>query len=427
MPSIHRVPRRAVGYILLEAILALAVFSGIAAYQIRQQRDDLVESMAAAQGQHMKRVADAANLYAVNNFQNVVNNALPVAIPATICPPGLGGGVNVADNRSPTIAELACLGLLPAGSTNNAMFGGGYRIQLNPNPAGCAIPNCDITGYLITTAAVRSDNIISAKVIGRALLEIGPDGGASGLAGPANAVQSLGTGNPIATPGFPVQAGMIAVNLGATVTQFNQYLRRDGTLPMMGDLNMLNNVTAARRSINNAEEVNATTVNGTTVNGTTVNTTDLAVNGRVVTALNMDRNNIDNAGQVSGQDIRSSGFMHVGAVANINDLCPEDGRLARLADGALLNCRLIPGVGLRWSQASDLGSYCVIQARNESCPAGFSAVDPGSGIGGDEGLAGNFVFGGSSSRDDDVDVRGPRPGSGRTNRHTVQTWAFCCK
>jgi hypothetical protein len=421
MPSIHRKPRRAAGYILLEAILALAVFSGIAAYQIRQQRDDLVESMAAAQGQHMKRVADAANLYAVNNFPNVVDN-LPVAIPATICPPGLGGGVNVVNTRSPTIAELACLGLLPAGSTNNAMFGGGYRIQLNPNPAGCAIPNCDITGYLITTAPVLSDNIISAKVIGRALLEIGADGGASGLAGPANAIRSLGTGNPILTPGFAVLPGMLAVNLGATVTQFNQYLRRDGTLPMMGDLNMLNNVTAARRSINNANEVNAITVNGTTVNSN-----NLAVNGQVVTDLNMDQNNINNAGQVSGQDIRASGFMHVGAVANINDLCPEDGRLARLADGALLNCRLIPGVGLRWSQASDLGSYCVIQARNESCPAGFSAVDPGSGIGGDEGLAGNFVFGGSSSRDDDVDVRGPRPGSGRTNRHTVQTWAFCCK
>ena len=299
MPSIHRVTRRAAGYILLEAILALAVFSGIAAYQIRQQRDELVEGMAAAQGRQMRKIADAANLYAVDNFPRILNNAA-VPIGVGICPAGGGGGVNVVTTRSPTIAELACLGFLPAGFANAAMFGGGYQIQLNTTP-GCVMPACNVEGYLITTAPVRSDNIVSAKVIGRALLEIGPDGGASGLAGPANAVQSLGTGNPIATPGFAVQAGMIAVNLGSTVTQFDQYLRRDGSRPMTGPLNMLSDITGLRQNINGANEVNATTVNGTTVN-----TTDLAVNGQVVTALNMVGNNINGANEVNATTVNGS-------------------------------------------------------------------------------------------------------------------------
>lgn len=313
---------RAAGYILLEAILALAVFSGIAAYQVRLQRDELVEGMAAAQGQQMRRIANAANLYAVDNFPRILNNT-PIPIGVNICPAGLGGGVNVVNTRSPTTAELACLGFLPAGFTNAAMFGGGYQIQLNPTP-GCVMPACNVEGYLITTAPVLSDSIVSAKVIGRALLEIGADGGASGLGGPPNAVVSLGSGVPIATPGFAVQPGMLAVNLGSTVTQFDEYLRRDGTRPMTGNLNMGGN------DINNASQVN---------------TNNLAVNGQVVTDLNMlnsitgIRQNINDANEVKAVTLSALGQVNVGFVTNIGAPCSPNGALGRLVDGSLLFCK----------------------------------------------------------------------------------------
>jgi len=74
------------------------------------------------------------------------------------------------------------------------------------------------------------------------------------------------------------------------------------------------------------------------------------------------------------------------------------------------------------------GNYCIIQAENKGCPAGFTAVNPGSSISGAEGnLDGSFLMGRSNSSWTRVNVRGPRPGAGRNNNFSVRGWAFCCK
>jgi hypothetical protein len=74
------------------------------------------------------------------------------------------------------------------------------------------------------------------------------------------------------------------------------------------------------------------------------------------------------------------------------------------------------------------GRYCVVQAPGSGCPAGFSAINPGTNIAGAEGaLLGSFIMGGGSSGTSSTNIRGAKPGSSRENSFGINSWAFCCK
>jgi hypothetical protein len=284
----------AAGYILLEAILALAIFSGIAAYQIRQQRDDLLESAAKAHGQEMLQIATAANRYIFVNQED------------------LRRGVDIAgfaNDLAPTLAEIRAQNLLAPNFGNAPIFGGGYNITLRRviplvcdfcTPAQCiaTIDQCAVIGLLVTTQPVQIEGQRSAKVIGRAIEELGVNGGATGLGALANDVVAGVNDNWRANvpPAVVAQAGLVGVQLGRPDNLlFNDaYLRRDGSLPMTGALNM------GAQDINNA-----TTITGINVNGTNVNADNIA--GINVNARTLNVNTI-----VSSQNLvldRSERFL----------------------------------------------------------------------------------------------------------------------
>jgi hypothetical protein len=409
----------AAGYILLEAILALAVFSGIAAYQVRQQRDDLVERAAKAHGQEMARIADAANRYALENL-NQLAQGLDV--------------LNVANDFAPTVQELGTLGLLPAGYGTAPLFGGGYNINIRLEPAGCAVGTCRVRGLLVTTQPIEVTGQRSVSAIGRAIEEIGVDGGVTGLGTLGNNVVE-GRGNwqeNLPPPPFTAQAGLIGIQLGASETLFNQYLRRDGSLPMLGNLNMLGN--GLRNDINNAGQVNTNNlaVNGQVVtdlnmgtrtidNAGRVNTNNLAVNGQVVTDLNMGNRTIDNANLVNTNNFRvnnevvsslnmggnnvfnatdisansnisannnvwannsagspftygrdwvwSDGAIYVGLQANEGDGCGPSGALGRRPDGTSLAC--VSGVWRRNGGVTFSSGFEAPDSQDYNCPSGY--------------------------------------------------------
>jgi hypothetical protein len=259
--------KRQVGYLLLEAAIAMSLAAGLVTYYMRQQSYDLLEDMAKAHGEQMQRIANATNRYVVDNYTAILNNT-----PVT----------GVAVTRRPTVAELSGLGFLPAGyGANPPVFGGGYQIELQRVPAAC-VPgiNCRINGLLMTTAPVLGNGQFSSQLIGKALQTIGADGGATGLGGtPVNTVTGLNNSwtQPV-LGGITPAAGLMAVQVGWNDELLNnRFLLRDGTLPMTGNLDAGNN------SINNAANVNA---NQNMVAGNNINAgTDMAA-GRNIWASN---------------------------------------------------------------------------------------------------------------------------------------------
>lgn len=212
---------RQAGFMLIELSLAFALLSMMLFYQVRQERDQLVEDYGEAHGRQMKTVADAANAYAVTYYNQVLNNTAVTGVAVTL---------------QPTVAELATLGFLSAGYGSTTMFGGGYNIVLTLTPAACTLPNCNIAGYVNTTQPILVDAVVSAKAIGKALGEIGPDGGAAQIAGAT--INGMNGGWSMVNPVAGQPRGIMAVRLGAGSLAFAQFLRRDGSLPMTGNLDM---------------------------------------------------------------------------------------------------------------------------------------------------------------------------------------------
>jgi hypothetical protein len=283
--------KRQAGYLLLEATLALSVAAGLMTYYIRERADRLTEDMAKAHGEQMRMISQALDRYIIDNH-NVLTAAANVAC-CTVDPDGAGPlpAVNtpVANKLVPTPAELVNLGLLPAGANAAPIFGGGYNIILGlTNDAGNAcVPGVDcarVRGMVLTNAPIMINGQINANVIGRALQTIGINGGAVGLANtPQNVVTGLNgawtlgqaQGLPAGTP-----VGTMAVQVGWEWDPVNnRYLRRDGTLPMTGNLNM------GARNINNANEVSVLSL--TTPNASTPIS--------VARAVNMNNNDITGA------------------------------------------------------------------------------------------------------------------------------------
>lgn len=226
------------GYLLIEAALALALSGILLYYQLGQQQRALAEQMGATQGDQMKTLADGLNAFTVTHYNAILNNA---AVPG------------VAVTRQPTVPELAALGFVPTAFSANNFFGGGYTSNLSLNPPACVLPNCNITGYVAMTTPVLVSGVYNPNVVGAALAKMGADGGASNVTAPAT-ISGFNAGWSIPNPVGGTPAGILAMRVGSGAAQFAQFLRRDGSLAMLGNLDMGN------FSISNAGTISIGTV-----------------------------------------------------------------------------------------------------------------------------------------------------------------------
>ncbi len=374
MRMLKNTAKRQAGYLLLEATLAFSVAAGLMTFYIRERAVQATEDLAKAHGEQMKRISDAANQYALDNFAAIMNNAAVNLPPSPQCP---GGGV-VANTRRPTLGEFSCMGLLPAGfGAVPPLFGGGYQLQLIPQPVGCAPGTCTrIGGMLMTTAPVLPNGQLSAQVIGRALQAIGAGGGATGMGGQAcvaGACPMVGVNGgwtePVILAGITPAAGLMGVQVGYDP---NLWLRLDGTSTMGGDIQVGGNaIDLARRdaanniisrgNIRNANEVSATTVNANTANAITLNattvnapnlttpdaTTPITVNRRLVMGLNdIDKvYNVNTVNVNAEQVVNAQLGMNAGTYLNAKYINMQhrysDGTLVPNAYGTLDNVGVI--------------------------------------------------------------------------------------
>lgn len=296
------------GTALLAAGLSLLVMAAITANGFKQAAQDIKMAKASAMGQQLKDLSDAMNTYMVNNYA------------ALAC--GSGGTcasvAGVADKYHPTITELKAAGVLDYSVQATSVYNTGLGAQVVTVPTGCAGSSCSLSALVYTTAPVidPSAMVVEGSVLGKAILAGGADVGASITTGNVNGLSGTwSVTNPVT--GSP--AGILAARSG-TGSAFDPtaYLRRDGTLPMTGNLDMntksINNAATVNSGALNTTAVNATTTNSLTVNSTTTNAT--TVNSSVV----------------------KTGTVQLNSIVVAGAACSPNGLVASDASGSVMSC-----------------------------------------------------------------------------------------
>jgi hypothetical protein len=261
------------------------------------------------------------------------------------------GPIAVSNPLRPSITELRQLGQLPAGYTGKSLIPDGvYQFFITPNPSACVVPStpgtmCNLEGMVCINAPLRNSNKIDYVRLGTAIKRLGADGGYSS-AGTPGTISGLGAKWTAPNPVSGTPAGLLCSRFGYSSSTFAQYLRKDGTVAMTGNLNVGNN------SVNNVTDLNAT---GTIKAGQFV--TDLKTIGSACSTL--------------GALASGSGVAMVcdGTKWNVDDglrvtagtACTQDGSTATsVANGETLVCKSGQGGLLRYVRLVSLISKKIL-------------------------------------------------------------------
>ena len=244
------------GFTLFEItlVLMIVVMGSLFATNaiIREQQ----RTQAVAVGEQARTVADAVNAYIVNNYATLTGAATTTL----------------------TIADLRNATLLPASFSDTNLQDSPWNIRLRRTGAA---PNWNIEGLVLITNPVTDGVDPNLNLSGFAMRAIGADGGMSydGLT-----IAGLEGAWSFAQADYPgiTQAGQVGVRVGYGTSLFTQFLRRDGTLPMTGNLNMGGqNVTAANSVATGTLSTTGTATLGgaVTVNSTLTTTGNVTAGG----------------------------------------------------------------------------------------------------------------------------------------------------
>lgn len=213
---------------LVATSIAIAILSGLAQQYATQRVEVFRQGIGTAQGQQLGVLGVAINAYIAQNFRTLVGQTTGIlAANGTACA--------VANQFSPTVAELKTCGFLTLNFNATNYFSGGY--QTNLSQFGTCPTNCTIIGTAALTNAILRNNAVDTSAINSAMQAIGADGGFSKSGAGATIVgQNAGwnTANPIT--GQP--AGVLAIRIGTQSTLYNTYYARDGRLPLTAALQM---------------------------------------------------------------------------------------------------------------------------------------------------------------------------------------------
>ena len=217
--------RRQAGFTLVELMLAAILASAALAGGMWSLRQATLKDVYRAQGDTMKAVGNAAGNEYILRYYGELQKATPAI-------------AGVANPYKPTMAELRGLGLPIQQFSDTGFNGLPFLFDFARTPVGCAPPACDVTGqvYLGGPLTDPSTGKVSAMGLGNAIATIGGDGGFSDDVAPATISGFNGQWSKANPMGSVV--GILAMQLGYGTLGYQQFLRRDGSLPMLGTLNM---------------------------------------------------------------------------------------------------------------------------------------------------------------------------------------------
>ena len=257
--------------------------------QMIKSQEDLQSK---ALGQQIKQIADASNLYITNHYDLI--SALQNSTGSTT-DPGPRNCIAATFTCNITVQTLINEGFLPNSYSQKNAFGSGYNITLKRS--GTA-PYYNISGVAITNSSLitGTGNNIRYDMLGKAMQEAGIDSGMTRTSPTVLEGFKGGWNNTSTEYSIINKQGLLGYQLGYGSNSYSVFLRRDGTLPMTGNLNMNSN------DINSAKNITASA----TVQGATLKSTgDTNVGGNftvtgnsTMTGLLQVNNNINATGTV---------------------------------------------------------------------------------------------------------------------------------
>jgi len=230
------------GFTLLELILVLGVGSAISFMKFQEIKNEQENAVANGVGYQMKQVGEAVNRYISIRYDKLATLSSAV-----------GNGTDPGPRTCSTVGceityqTLINEGLLPSTYTGINIQKSGYKIFLRRDGAS---PDYVINGLVTTTRSWSEGVKIRYDLLGLAMQAAGVDSGVTRTNTNAFGYGGQWTENSSNYTGINAE-GLLAYRVGYDSALYSVYLRRDGSLPMTGDLNMGGN------SINNAKDVTA--------------------------------------------------------------------------------------------------------------------------------------------------------------------------
>lgn len=273
------------GFSLLELTLVLGVGTMVAFMKFQDMKNEQESIMASAVGQQMKQIGEAVNGYINTRYDKLSTLSNAAGTGTDPGPRTCSGSVCEI-----TYQTLINEGLLPSTYTGTNANKSSYKIILKRDGTS---PNYVINGLITTSTAWIEGGKTRYDLLGKAMQTAGIDSGMTRTT--SNAFGYGGQWSETSANFNNItSAGQLAFRVGFNSALYSIYLRRDGTLPMTGNLNM------GGQSVYNAQDI---TANGTTTTGilktnaaATVGTT---LNVAGVTTLGSDLN-VSGNGQING-------------------------------------------------------------------------------------------------------------------------------
>lgn len=251
------------GFSLLELTLVLGVGTMVAFMKFQDMKNEQESILASAVGQQMKQIGEAVNGYINIRYDKLSTLSNAAGTGTDPGPRTCSGSVCEI-----TYQTLINEGLLPSAFTGTNANRSSYKIILKRDGT---TPNYVINGLITTSNPWSEGGKTRFDLLGKAMQTAGIDSGMTKTTSIASGYSGQWT-ETSANFNNITSTGQLAFRVGFNSALYSVYLRRDGTLPMTGDLNL------DGHNINNVDALNAT-------------------------------GNITTTGNVFGKDINASGLL----------------------------------------------------------------------------------------------------------------------
>lgn len=263
------------GFSLLELTLVLGVGTMVAFMKFQDMKNEQESILASAVGQQMKQIGEAVNGYINIRYDKLSTLSNAAGTGTDPGPRTCSGSVCEI-----TYQTLINEGLLPSTYTGTNANKSSYKIILKRDGTS---PNYVINGLITTSTAWIEGGKTRYDLLGKAMQTAGIDSGMTRTT--SNAFGYSGQWSETSANFNNITStGQLAFRVGYNSALYSVYLRRDGTLPMTGDLNL------DGHNINNIANINAT--------------------GNITTTGNVFGKDINATGAIkAGGDITSGGWL----------------------------------------------------------------------------------------------------------------------
>jgi len=387
------------GFTLVELILSLAVASIITFLTFQSMNKDFEHKQATAAGEQIKNIGMAVNNYIVNHYDSISKLQNSVGSTLDIGPRTCDISKQICEITTQTLVKE---GMLPPAYINKNVYNSGYKIILSRKGSS---PYWHVSALIATdTPLVRNGNI-RYDLLGKAMQFAGVDSGMTrNVATTMNGFK--GTWSVTQADYTNINnLGLLGYIAGYGSNSYSAFLRRDGTLPMTGDLNMgtkniydVNNITASATISGGALKSN----DSLNVGGVSTLTGDVSANNKLT---------VEGASNLKGATTLNSS-LNVAGVSIFNSPVSANNTLTVAGSTTLKN---IASVG------STLTVNGAINANNALNVSSVSTLRGAVNLGSTLSVTGSGTFNGILTANNAINASGNITSSGQIKGSTVNS------